>query len=201
MTRGAGCQGCYQGRRDDAGFSLIELIVALGISVMILVVVGGLMTNGLRVQNAVRDATSATNLGQLIARSVEAGVRNASAVTVVPGPDAGTQILLARTVSGGSTPIWSCQAWYYTPASGGAIYTTSTTPAAAITVPSGGPAGVWTLLGSGVTLVNAATTDVFSAPSGRVDLKFQVTNGTGSAVLVQTTIYLRSSATESAPCF
>ncbi|MHB1234482.1 MAG: PulJ/GspJ family protein [Microbacteriaceae bacterium] len=187
---------------DDAGFSLIELIVSMGISVMILVVVGGLLTNGIRTEGSVRAAAAATNLGQLIAGSVEGGVRNASAVTVIPGTDAGSQLLLARTVSGGATPVWSCRAWYYTPATGGAIYTMSTTPAAQIPVPSGNPGPGWTLMGAGLAPVDAATsTTVFSAPSGRVDLKFQVSSGTRAPVLVQTTTYLRSSATESAPCF
>jgi Tfp pilus assembly protein PilW len=189
-------------RRSDSGFSLVELIIAMGISVMVLIIVGGLLTNSMRTQNSVRSSASATNLGQLIARSVEAGVRNASAVTVIVDTTAGTQLLLARTVSGGATPVWSCRAWYYTPAGGGAIYTTTTTPAAPITVPSGGPAGVWTLIGDGLTTVDAATAaNVFSAPSGRVDLKFQVTNGSSSPVLVQTATYMRRAPTVSSPCF
>ncbi|WP_206750643.1 type II secretion system protein J [Cryobacterium sp. TMT2-10] len=186
----------------ESGLTLVELLVAMVLSVVILSIAGGLLLNAVRAQNAVQSATAATNLGQLIARSVEAGVRNASAVTVINDPLTGTQLLIARTAGRGSTNSWSCQAWFYTPANGGAVYTSRTTPPAAIMAPSGIPIAPWTLIGDRLSSVDAATsTNVFSAPSGRVDLKFVVTNGKRAPILVQSTVYLRKAPTVSSPCF
>ena len=134
---------------------------------------------------------------------MQAGVRNASAITVTSNSISGTQLLLARTLGNDpNSTTASCQAWYYTPLDGGAVYTTKTTPASTISLPSGGPQGFWMILGAGITPADPVTGKVFNAPSGgRVELRFTVSAGAHPYVLINTMTYTPQSTTVSAPCF
>lgn len=187
----------------DRGFTLIEMLVASALSIIVLTIGGGVLVGGLRAQESARTVTDAANIAQQIVRSIQAGVRNASAITVISDAVAGTQLLLVRTI--GSDPnstVASCQAWYYTPLNGGAVYTRRTTPASVIPLPSGGPQGLWTIIGSGVSPADPATGKVFNAPSGgRIELNFSVAAGTQPYVLIDTMTYAARSTTVSAPCF
>ncbi len=191
------------GEIDDHGFTLIELLIASGLSIIVLVIAGGIMITGLRTQETARSVTDAANTAQQIVHSVQAGVKNASAITVTGGATAGTQLLLVRAISSDpNSTAASCQAWYYTPSNGGAVYTTKTAPATAITLPVGGPQGVWTILGTGVSPADPSTGKVFNAPSGgRVELKFDVAAGSHPYVLINTMTYNSQSTAVSAPCF
>ena len=190
-------------RSDQRGFTLVELMISTGLTLIVLVIAGGVLISGLRTQEIARSVTDAANTAQLIVHSVQAGVKNASAITVTSNTTTGTQLLLIRTVS--SDPVStapSCQAWYYTPTNGGAVYTTKTTPATAITLPTGGPQGVWTILGSGVSPSDPITGKVFNAPNGgRVELKFDVSAGSHPYVLINTMTYNSQSTAVSSPCF
>jgi type II secretory pathway pseudopilin PulG len=190
-------------RGDQRGFTLVELLMYMTLSIVVLVVAGGLLISGLRTQETAGSVTDAANTAQQIVRSVQAGVRNASAITVSSDGTAGTQLLLARTIGNDpASTAASCQAWYYTPLNGGAVYTTKTTPATFISLPTGGPQGLWTLLGEGVTPSDPITGKVFMAPNdGRVELTFDVAAGAHPYVLVNTMTYTPQSATVSAPCF
>jgi type II secretory pathway pseudopilin PulG len=187
----------------QSGFTLIELLLYISLSLIVLAIAGGILISGLRAQDTAGKVTSAANTAQQIVRSVQSGVRNASASTVTSDAAAGTQLLVARTI--GSDPnstVASCQAWFYGPANGGSVYTTKTTPAAPITVPSAGPAGIWAYLGNGVSPADPITGKVFNAPSGgRVELKFDVAAGSHPYVLVNTMTYTSQAASVSAPCF
>ncbi|TFC66618.1 PilW family protein [Cryobacterium sp. TMT2-4] len=188
----------------ERGFSLAELLIYMALLVLVLFVAGGLLVNGLRTQETTQSVTNASTTAQQIARSVQAGVRNASAVTVVTDAVAGTQLLVVRAIgTDPSSTAASCQAWFYTPHNGGSIYTKRTSsPATLITVPAGGPQGVWSLLGSGVSPADPVTARVFNAPSGsRVDLKFNVAAGAHPYVLINTTTYTPQISMVSAPCF
>lgn len=188
---------------DERGFTLVELMISTTLSIIVLVIAGGVLLSGLRTQEIARTVTNATNTAQQIVHSVQTGVKNASAITVTSDPVSGTQLLLVRTVSSDpDSTAPSCQAWYYTPANGGAVYTMKTTPAAAISLPSGGPQGVWTILGTGVSPADPVTGKVFNAPSGgRVDLKFDVAAGSHPYVLINTMTYNSQSTAVSSPCF
>lgn len=188
---------------SDQGFTLIELLIAAGLSIMVLVIAGGIMIAGLRTQEVARSVSDAANTAQQIVHSVQAGVKNASAITVSSDPVTGTQLLLVRTISSDpNSTAPSCQAWYYTPSNGGAVYMKKTTPAAAITLPVGGPQGVWTILGVGISPADPITGKVFNAPNGgRVELKFDVAAGKHPYVLINTMTYDSQSTSVSAPCF
>ena len=198
--------------RGDAGLTLIELLIAAALSLLVLALVGGLFQGASHTQTSVRTATQAANLGQLISRSVEQGVNNATALSVQIDTSTGAQLLLARTFSmdpnvdptQGAANGTSCRAWFYSPASGGAMYTKTITPAAPITMPTGTPDSSWALIGNGLQVgVDASPSAlIFAAPNGtRVDLKFDVTNGTGQPVHIETTATIPNPTTESAPCF
>jgi type II secretory pathway pseudopilin PulG len=190
-------------RRDERGFTLVELMISTGLTIIVLVITGGILISGLRTQEIARTVTNAANTAQQIVHSVQAGVKNASAITVNSDPVTGTQLLLVRTTSSDpNSTAPSCQAWYYTPSQGGAVYTKKTTPATAITLPTGGPQGVWTILGTGVSPADPITGKVFNAPNGgRVELKFDVAAGTHPYVLINTMTYNSQSSSVSAPCF
>ena len=189
--------------KDQRGFTLVELMISTGLTLIVLVIVGGILISGVKTQEIARSVTDAANTAQQIVHSVQAGVKNASAITVNSNAISGTQLLLVRTVSSDpNSTAPSCQAWYYTPASGGSVYTKKTTPATAITLPTGGPQGVWTILGSGVSPADPNTGKVFNAPNGgRVELKFDVAAGAHPYVLINTMTYNSQSTSVSAPCF
>ena len=189
--------------KGQRGFTLVELMISTGLTLIVLVIVGGILISGVKTQEIARSVTDAANTAQQIVHSVQAGVKNASAITVNSNAISGTQLLLVRTVSSDpNSTAPSCQAWYYTPASGGSVYTKKTTPATAITLPTGGPQGVWTILGSGVSPAVPNTGKVFIAPNGgRVELKFDVAAGAHPYVLINTMTYNSQSTSVSAPCF
>ena len=183
-------------RDGQDGFTLVELLVYSALFLIVLVIAGGMIINGIRGQETVRSVTDAANVGQQVVRSVQAGVRNASEMILTADSVAGTQLLIIRTVGGDpASTVTSCQAWYYTPSDGGKIYTTKTS-GAPIGLPAGGPAGVWALLGEGVSPMDPATGKVLNAPAGgRVELRFTVRAGSHPYVLINTTIYAPQSTT------
>jgi len=189
--------------QKNKGFTMLELLISSALSIIILVIAGSVLIAGLRTQESSQSVTDAANTAQQIVRSIQAGVKNSSAISVTTNGTTGAQLLMTRTISSDpNSTAPSCQDWYYTPASGGLLYTRRTTPASPITLPNGGPAGIWTLLGSGVSPADLATGKVFSAPSGdRVELKFSVAAGSHPYVLISTMNYRTQSTTLSAPCF
>lgn len=200
------------GSSRDAGFTLIELLVAAALTLVILITVGGFLASASRAEKGTRAATAAATLGQLVARSVSQGVANATAVGVITNPATGAQLLQARVYSmsssddptQGTSSGSGCQAWYYLPTNGGAVYVKRVFPAAAIAMPSGAPDSSWQLIGNGLgaTVAAAQSSTVFASPSGtRVDLKFDVVNGSQQPVHIETTIHIPNTTTVSSPCF
>ena len=182
--------------KGNSGFSLIELLVASSVSILVLMLVGSLLTNSMRIGRDTRSVAEATDLGQLVARTVQSGVRNASKVSLT---DTGsTQLLRVRTAGRAETPAWLCQAWYYTPDAGGSIFMKVTSPAAPISAPTTATLSSWTKLGDGI---NPSGAKVFTAVLGLVTLDFTVRAGGSPPIPIKSTATTRTLETESTPCF
>ncbi len=185
----------------EGGITLVELIIYALLSIIVLAVVGGVLANGLQTQARVKTVTDAATTAQQIVSSIQSGVHNSSAVTIVSPSTTGSQMLIARVIGMDTASTATCQAWYYTPSNGGAMYTKKTSPAAVIAAPTSDPPSGWSLLGVGVT-PSSPSGSVFTAPAGlRVDLTFNVAAVSQPYVSMLTTIYTPQTTTVSAPCY
>ena len=99
-------------RRDDDGFTLIELVISMALGVLVLVLLGSFFISSFQAQSTVTDTASATSNAQLVARQLDADLRAASAVTVIDGATTESQLLIART-SRGSGTTFTCDAWLF----------------------------------------------------------------------------------------
>ena len=178
---------------NEAGFTLVELLVYSLLLVIVLSIVGSLVFNTMSVNRDVRNGTQAASLGQLVATSVNNSVRQASWVSVTDL--ANGQYLAVRTATGGAALGWTCRSWYFDSTGAGALYTT--TSATKITQPASTPT-TWTLLGTGLAAPSGGKVFTKSGTGLVLDLRVAVTNR--APVLIQSTTQSRQSATESAPC-
>jgi type II secretory pathway pseudopilin PulG len=180
--------------RTDDGFTLIELIVAASLTVLVILVVGGLMYSGSTTERSVRTVTAATTAGQLAASNVEKSIRNSSAFKVqAVGAD---QFLVARIAGSGTALTWTCSAWYFSAADKTLRTITSST---AIAQPTVAAQQSWTLLSGG--LIPAGGTTVFLAGGSRLTITFQVDAGTGPDVAFRSSIASQTGQTGSTPCY
>ena len=180
---------------SDRGMSLVELLVYMSLSLVVLIVAGAMLISSTRAQTQVSGATSASTAGQLIMRSVQTGVRNASDVDLAV-PSTGTQILTVRTQDGQTPVQWSCQAWYFTPAEGGSLYTKRIP--ATVAIPAPGSLSSWTLLGTGVSVSGAP---VFTASAGLVTVSLSISAGAGAPQALKSTSNTLNLVTVGSPCF
>lgn len=172
---------------SDAGFSLIELIVASALGVLVLSIVGGMVISSFLTERTVNDSTTSSNLGQLALSSLSLGVRHASDLSLVE-PTADSQVLMALIVDDVlSTPATAhCESWFI---GDGEVRTERSSTA--IAIPSG-PADVadWTLLATGVEEVGS--TPMLTMPGElTVQLKMQLHGDDGLTVLMDTTAVSR----------
>lgn len=126
-------------RHDDAGVTLVELIVAMVVGLLFLSLVAGLLVNGISAQAQTADRDTATGAATDVASSLQTSLRNASAVS----PSSGTGNTLVALVATGSTG-WQCRAWVLT--SGGSLMYKS----ASAQFSTASTAG-WTALATGIT--------------------------------------------------
>lgn len=188
--------------QTNRGFTLVELLVYVAMLGIVLSILGGMLISGLNVERTVTRANEETRLGQLISRSIEKGVRNATAFKVESvGSD---QILRARSadvkISGTTTTVtWRCMAWYYR-ASDGAFFSTTRTAGAVSkpgTVAPATPLTAWTLYGSGVKPVASATpvlsgvASAYSKTAPPLKLSFQVAVDNAPPVQIAAEYHLR----------
>jgi prepilin-type N-terminal cleavage/methylation domain-containing protein len=171
--------------REDAGFTMIELIVVVALLGAVFAAVGGMYISTLQVENQVSGDTSSANDGQLVARSIDEAMRNGSSFYVTDGFDGG-QLLVVRTAGAGSSLAWSCAAWYYTPESGGEVRSRVQPDGSNIGVPGNTDLQSWSLLVSGLT----ASGPVFTAVDGVLQVAFETVDGEGRTT---TTIAFASS--------
>jgi type II secretory pathway pseudopilin PulG len=195
----------------EEGFTLIELLVYMSLATIILIIVGGFMVNSLKVERDVTRAAEATSAAQLVTTSVQAAVRNGSGARVETALN-GDQMLVARTLPIGGSGAYVCRAWFYDSAAA-SVFTTTSTGAAPVVWPSSSPAGSWTLLGSGIKGIGAATRvfepAIDATPAGRgvgpnsesVSMNFEVDAGVRAPVQIETTVHTRVEAIVGVPCF
>lgn len=184
-------------RHETAGLTLIELLVYSILLVSVLLIVGSIIISSLAVERAVRESTTSTSTAQLAATSIESGVRNATAVELIPvGSD---QVLMARTAGADPSSVeWVCQAWYYSSGSGTIRMTTSASDATPVAMPTSEPAS-WALLASNII---APTSGVIFTNSGNsVTIYFQATATNSEPVDIRSSSVLRAGPLESASCF
>ncbi len=201
---------------DESGFSLVELLVYTLFIGVIFALAGGMLISALSAQGQVTGYTQAADAGQLIARSVEEGVRNASGAAgeedaeridgIRAEPmlaDNAGQLLRARVAIGANdgTVQWECQAWFYSAPTESVYFARSTAGA----VPDPGQfevtadgrhvadnsGGNWLLLGSGVRLPADAPEFFGTSGGGRVVLRFEVARDNVSLVLIPNTVVAR----------
>jgi hypothetical protein len=201
--------------KDDRGISLAELAIYAALSTVVLTIVASVFISAVNTRTQVTDLTRATGVGQLIASSVEEGVRNASGPSSTSDPvqkvgiKAETptehgQLLRARVAVGASnaTIVWRCQAWFYS-SDTGAVYsavnaTTKINDPVSFSVVDGNHVPEidddrWTLLGDGIALPTGVTA-FFGAGTDRVVLRFEVTAQDVSLILIPSTVVKRTLA-------
>ena len=170
----------------EAGFTLVELIIYISLSVVILSLVGGFLLNGVRADRDVKSAAQAANSAQLIAESIKRDVRNATRVEVV-----NENTLVLRTAGVNDPSALSCRSWYFDSGSQ-AIYSANVGVATSPTIDR-----PWIMQGEGISEIDAAP--VFTRDHDSVRLSFTVNGAT--AVHVQTTVTPRAPAEIEATCF
>ena len=177
---------------------LIELIVYSALTIVVLSVVGGILVTILTVQRNVVNGATTAEQAQLIAETVESGVRNATAIKI-ENFSSGDQMVTARSAKTGSTITWSCLAWYFSADSiheGNIRYFRSST---AIATPNSGELASWTLLGEGISQVSS--TPIFSIAGTSLSLQFSEQVESDPAVTINSTTYVRGGPWKSDPCF
>jgi len=181
--------------KRDAGMGLVELIIYLALSLIILSALGGVVISMVSVQNQVMNSANGAEQAQLISRSVNSGVRNSTALDLqsVNGTD---QILRVRTASGTATPVWRCQAWYFSQAEKSLRLKTSP---AAISTPAQQDLASWTLLAAGIRPVQGD--QVFLLSGVKLSIVFVEQIASEAPIVIRTSVSQRGGVRISAPCF
>lgn len=92
---------------DDSGLSLIELLIALLVSVIVVVAAATILVNSWLTQEDVTSTTEATTRGQVMGSAIERAMRNAKDFTVSPSDADGTELRVWTSLGGDLT----CQAF------------------------------------------------------------------------------------------
>lgn len=188
-------------RRDDAGFSLIELLVAMGLFGIIITIVGSVIISALTADRTVREVTTSTTDGQLVVNIIEETVRNSTAVSVETAADGVSTFATARTTAGG-TP--RCQSWFYDDETG-AVFERSSATAVDAPIP-GAVSDEWTSVSQGLAPIVDDAGDpipVFALAGTRgISVSFSVDGGSGTSSLFITTVTGRAPLSNVSPqCF
>ena len=173
--------------RRDEGLTLIELLITVALFTVVLAVTGTMLLSTLKVQSGVDSLGSASNGAQLVARSLQRGIGNASAFKA-EAPTVDGQLLRARVAvpAASGTPTWKCVAWYYS-ATAKTIRTTSST-AGMVAVPTSTTLATWSLLASRAQVASGAT-QVFTGAGSQLQVRLGVGAGTAAGpVLISTTV-------------
>lgn len=128
-------------------------------------------------------------------------VHNSRAMSSIPALTGCARLLVVWTLEASSdTASDECQAWSYSPAGGGTIYTTHTWPTKIMAPTTSLLLASWDILVEDVTPIGGAA--VFAkATATSVTMSLRVGTGDQDPVLVSSTAASRVRATGSVPCF
>jgi prepilin-type N-terminal cleavage/methylation domain-containing protein len=171
----------------DRGLTLIELIITVALLTLVITVTGTILVSALKVQAGVNALGSASNGAQLVARSLQRGIGNASAFKA-EAPTADGQLLRARVVSvtAAGTPTWRCVAWYWS-ATAKTVRTTSST-AGLVAAPTAASLATWSVLATHAQLPTG-TMQPFTGAGTQLLLRLAVGGASATRpVLVATTV-------------
>ncbi len=163
---------------DDSGITLAEVIVVSLVTVLILIAAGGMYISTVQTQRTVSELSESADSAQLVARSIDMGVRNAVIVKPLAAGADGGQLLVVCSAGSAATVTYSWKAWYYSPAGNGQLRTKSFASTAAPTVPSASALAGWTLLLDGVKSGGSGGTVFAVDPdTSRVSIRFSSVGG------------------------
>ena len=94
--------------RDDAGVTLVELIIYIAVSALFLGLLALMLVNGLRAQAQTTDRDTATGQSVVVSNSILTSLRNATTFTVT---SAGRAVVAKVVLPGGGR---ECRAWVVT---------------------------------------------------------------------------------------
>ena len=188
-------------KRDDAGFSLVELLISMTLFSVVLTIVGSVIVSALTAERTVREVTGSTTNGQLVVNVIEETVRNSTTIRVTPAADGVSTFATVRTTAGGTA---RCHAWFYDSTAQAVYERTSTS---AIATPNPGAVGTeWTILSNGVvstTSAGGATLPVFAIRGTRgMTVSFAVEGESRPTSLFITSVTGRAPLANASPqCF
>lgn|GEM_PF-1036152 len=157
--------------REDDGFTLPELLVAMTLGLLVLAMVTGGLIMLAGQQRRVVDTSRTGGEVQAAVSGVQRGVRNATADGVKVA-DSG-RLLVTYTGGGTATSAWRCQAWRFVPGAAagdsGTLYWTTRPAGTALDTVTNPAAAGWTVLVDDV--VADGTQPVFALqPGGSVKI-------------------------------
>lgn len=188
-------------RRDESGFSLVELLISMTLFGVVLTIVGSVIVSALTADRTVREVTGSTTNGQLVVNVIEQTVRNSTAIRLSTATDGVSRFMTVRTTAGGTA---RCQAWFYDNGQG-AVFSRSS--AAAITAPTPGAVGSeWTRISAGIVPItnsSGVAVPVFAAKGTRgATVSFAVAGNLGRSSLFITSSTGRAPLSNASPqCF
>jgi hypothetical protein len=184
---------------ESEGFTLAELIIYCALLGLVMIIIGGLFTSTLRTERTVRRVAEASNSAQLGVRSIEAGVRNATAHSL-PAQLGNNQLLLARTAGTGAAITWKCTAWYFTYSSSGKGTIRYKESPTMITAPTAVQLANWTLLVDNVAPTSG--TKIFNGSGTGLTVDYTVSSGpTSPPALIDTSVLRRVATWDGGVCF
>ena len=150
---------------DDAGMTLVELIMYILLSALFLGLLATLFATTLTAGQQTRNRDTATGTAQVVSESLQTSVRNAALVRVD-----GAQL---RAVVATGASQWECRAWVLQ--SGELRYRAS-----AAAIPVGTATTGWAVLATGVVGTKAAGSPFVLSSTDSVSIGYRVTVGEAS---------------------